>query len=109
MRFSALLCIFAFPVLAQDVRPHDLPDSPALGRLFITNHLTETVDEYSTHIVGGVEVTVHYHSTPNHVTGVDPRDIVTVTVPDGYVAIPSDVLLPEGDTVEILIYEALLG
>jgi hypothetical protein len=101
------LMLAAF-VWAQDMRPHD-GTGAAIGSIFITNQLTGTVEEVRTFTIGGVEVTVYYESTPNYKPGVDPRDIVRVTVPDGYIAVPADVLLPEGETVEIVIYEALIG
>lgn len=96
------------PAAAQDMTPIEATGA-ALGSILITNQLTGSVEEVRTFDIGGVPVTVYYESTPNYQPGVDPRDIVRVTVPDGYIAIPADVLLPEGESVEIVIYEALIG
>jgi hypothetical protein len=109
MRATVFAALLAFPAWGQDAFPQILNNQAAIGRVLITNQSTTQVDNHSTHQVGAVEVFVHYLSTPNASQGVDPRDIVTITVPEGYVAIPSEVLLPEGETVEVLIYEALLG
>ena len=78
-----------------------------IGRIVIVNQTTMKVDAYRKHMVGDVEVTVHYLFIGNGEE--DPRDVVTITVPDGYMAIPPDVLLPEGEAVEVLIYEAVVG
>jgi hypothetical protein len=96
------------PASGQDMRAHE-GTGAALGSIVITNQLTGSVEAIRTFDIGGVPVTVYYESTPNYQPGVDPRDIVRVTVPDGYIAVPADVLLPEGESVEIVIYEALLG
>jgi len=103
--FFAALVWAVVPAVAQEITSHD--DAQFVGRLLITNHPTTQTDIYSTHTVGDVEVNVHYHSTPN--TLPDPRDIITITAPDGYIAIPSEVLLPEFDVIEVVIYEATLG
>jgi len=104
---SVYLANIASGVSAQEVRVYG--DGPCIGRLLITNHRTTTVEQNTLHDVGGVEVNVIYVSTPNHVLGVDPRDIVTITTPDGFMAVPSDLLLDEGATAEVLICEAVIG
>jgi hypothetical protein len=105
--FYAALGFASWAAWGQEVTTFE--DDRIVGRLVIHNHLTAPVQSRTVHDFGGVEVIVDYVSTPNFVAGVDPRDIVTITVPDGYLAIPPDVLLPEGESVEILIYEAVLG
>jgi hypothetical protein len=84
-----------------------IPTGPEIGRIVIVN--LEQADDYnrSEHVFGDVKVTVHYTSTPNW--GRDPRDRVMVTVPEGYVAIPSEIVLPENETIEVAIYEAIIG
>jgi hypothetical protein len=104
---GAVVVFLNGPARSQEVTTFE--DDRIVGRLVIHNHLTAPVQSRTVHDFGGVEVIVDYVSTPNFVAGTDPRDIVTITVPDGYLAIPSDVLLPEGESVEILIYEAVLG
>jgi hypothetical protein len=107
MRAIALLAVLASPAYAQSLRPEERQD--AIGAVIVTNHTTAPTVETTSYTISGVDVVVYYRSTPNAFDGVDPRDVVTITVPEGYVAIPSEVLLPEGETVEVLIYEALLG
>ena len=107
--FSAVLAaLMAFSTNAQDMGTGG-PVGAAIGSILVTNRVTATVHAREVHTFDGVEVVVQYESTPNYAVGQDPRDIVTVFVPDGYIAIPSDALVPEGDTLEILIYKALLG
>ena len=100
--------VLALPAYPQDMTPHE-GTGAAVGSITITNEVTGTVHTRRTFKFGSVEVVVHYESTPNYAPPLDPRDIITVTVPPGYVAVPSDVLIPEGETIEIVIYEALLG
>lgn len=104
--FWSVLCTTA--AAAQDMTPHE-GTGAAVGSIVVTNQVTGTVHTRRTFTFGSVEVVVHYESTPNYAPPIDPRDIITVTVPPGYVAVPSDVLLPEGETIVIVIYEALLG
>jgi hypothetical protein len=107
MRATVFAVLLAFPAHAQSLHPEERGDM--VGSITITNHTTAPTDETTTYTLNGVVVVVNYRSTPNAFEGVDPRDIVTITVPEGYVAIPPDVRLPEGETIEVLIYEALLG
>lgn len=93
---------------AQAMEPREATGA-AIGSFIVQNKYTPAIETTHRFNVGDAEVVIHYLSTPNGLTGVDPRDVVTVTVSDGYIAIPSDVLLPEGESVEIVIYEALLG
>lgn len=109
--FALLASVWALwpdPAWPQSQRSGDLVGQAAIGSIVIVNHTTAKVDEYRTHAVAGVNVTVHYQSTVNG-PDLDSRDIVTITAPDGYMAIPSDVLLPEGESVEVMIYEAVVG
>jgi hypothetical protein len=103
----AAAIFYITPAWPQAQRVEAPEGQAAIGRIVIVNQTTVKVDAYRKHTVGGVEVTVHYNSMPN--SDPDPRDIITISVPDGYMAIPSDVLLPEGESVEVLIYEAIVG
>ena len=88
---------------------YDAPPTGAeIGRIVITNQVQTDLYNRSVHRFGDVEVTVHYMSTPNYGPK-DHADRVMVAVPDGYVAIPDEVILPEGETVEIAVYEAIIG
>jgi hypothetical protein len=107
MRATVFAALLAFPAWGQSLHPQERSDM--VGSITVTNHTTAPTVETTTYTINDVVVVVNYRSTPNDFEGVDPRDIVTITVPEGYVAIPSEVLLPEGETVEVLIYEALLG
>lgn len=113
MRVLAVCAFFAafvwwiVPAVAQQTTSEALPKEAAIGRIVITNRPTTADVEELTVRIGGAEVHIHYRATPNHLP--DPRDIITITVSEGYIAIPSDILLPEGETVEVLIYEAILG
>jgi hypothetical protein len=111
--FAALLAFIGIegtvvsPAYAQST--HDAqPTGPEIGRIVIVNiQQTERYIEVK-HTFGDVEVIVQYTSTPNW--GVeDDRDRITISVPDGYIAIPPEVILPENDTVEVAIYEAIVG
>ena len=107
---AALLALTAFacaPAHAQTINEED--GGRCLGRLLITNLETGITEQTTLHEVGGIQVGVIYHSTPNWTFNTDPRDIVTVTVPEGYAAIPSEIILDENATVEVLICEAIVG
>jgi hypothetical protein len=103
--------IFFLPAWGQST--HDAPPTGAeIGRIVIVN-LEQTqmyvrADHEFDHNGQKVSVTVHYMSTPNWGTE-DSRDRITISVPDGYIAIPPEVTLPENDTVEVAIYEAIVG
>jgi hypothetical protein len=88
------------------------PTGPEIGRIAITNLVQTEVynraDYEFDHHGHKVSVTVHYTSTPNY-GGTDPRDRVMVTVPEGYVAFPNEILLPENETIEVAIFEAIVG
>jgi hypothetical protein len=102
------MAVWAIPAWSQDIRSE--ARSPAVGAVVVTNYAVPlpTPDPTVTLDFGGVKVTVTYHSVVN-LTHMDSRDRVQVYVPDGYVAIPDEVFLPEGETIEIMIYEATVG
>jgi hypothetical protein len=96
------------PAWGQDIRGEER--HPAVGVVMVTNYSVPlpTPDRVVTLDFDGVQVTVTYHSVVN-TTHLDSRDRVHVFVPDGYVAIPDEVLLPEGEVIEVMIYEAIVG
>jgi hypothetical protein len=102
-----------WPTASWPQSTHDAPPTGAeIGRIVIVN-LEQTqmyvrADHEFDHNGQKVSVTVHYMSTPNWGTE-DSRDRITISVPDGYIAIPPEVTLPENDTVEVAIYEAIVG
>lgn len=100
--------LYLTPAWSQDIRPEARP--PAVGVVIVTNYAVPlpTVDPTVTLDFDGVQVTVIYNSVTNSMFE-DSRDRVRVFVPDGYLAIPDDVLLPEGEAIEVMIYEATVG
>ncbi len=95
------------PARGQQVSAHE--DGPCFGRLLITNHATGTTNRVTDHDIAGIAVAVDYTSTPNYLPPPQSHDIIIVSVPEGFMAVPSDIVLEEGGTVEVLICEALLG
>ena len=104
---AVCLALSAAPAMAQDIRAHQ--DGPCIGRIFITNQATGIADQQTHHDFDGIEAVVHYTSTPNYLPGTQSWDKVVVTVPDGFMAVPADITIEEGGTIEVLICEALVG
>jgi hypothetical protein len=96
------------PAWGQDMRSE--AREKAVGAILVTNYSVPlpTPDPVMVFDFDGVKVTVAYHSVTNSLTE-DSRDVVTVTVPEGFYALPAEILLPEGETIEVLIFKALVG
>lgn len=108
---EGVVVLYHTPAWSQST--HEAPTTGAeVGRIVIVNieqsQMYVRADHEFEHHGAKVDVTVHYMSTPNW-GAEDTRDRITVTVPDGYVAIPPEITLPENDTVEVVIYEAIFG
>lgn len=105
----ALVAVACTPAAAQELTAFPVEGQAHIAEIHVKNQITSSRYETTVLFFGDVEVHVHYETTPNYVAGQDPRDIVTVSVPDGYIAVPSELLIDEGATDVIRIYVALLG
>ncbi len=74
----------------------------------LSNRATVLFDQTTIVSVDGIDVAITYRSTPNFVSGVESADWFAVTVPDGYIAMPSEGHVVE-DTDVVIVILPMLG
>jgi hypothetical protein len=107
-RAAIVFALFALPAQAEAVIAWggtsariDAADGPQIATITCTNRLTSGHDSMTQGVVslGGFDVHIRVIHQPG-----DTPDRFIVTPPDGYIAIPPQIDVPEGASAKILIF-----